>query len=321
MSIKDFEILSVLGKGAYGSVYKVRRFTDSKIYAMKKIILNNLNTREKEGCLNEVRLLASITNNNIISYKDSFLDNETNNLHIIMEHADDNDLQYHINENKKTGKTFSEERVWEILNHLVNGLKALHDRKIMHRDLKSANVFLFKDGSVKIGDMNVSKVYKLGLLNTQTGTPYYASPEVWRDLPYDHKCDIWSLGIVLYEICNSKVPFAGDSIHQVFNKIIKGAYEPVCVLYSSELREIVNMLLQVNPNDRPNIDKIIYLLRKRDKGNMLPKFENFKLLKTIRVPRNLKDINQLLPKSKYRVQRYICIKKCCNEERIRFEDF
>jgi len=70
---------------------------------------------------------------------------------------------------------------------MLMGIKALHDLKILHRDLKSANVFLFKDGTVKIGDMNVSKIAKKGLLNTQTGTPYYASPEVWNDTPYDFK--------------------------------------------------------------------------------------------------------------------------------------
>lgn len=70
---------------------------------------------------------------------------------------------------------------------MLNGIKALHDLKILHRDLKSANVFLFKDGTVKIGDMNVSKIAKKGLLHTQTGTPYYASPEVWNDSPYDAK--------------------------------------------------------------------------------------------------------------------------------------
>ena len=64
---------------------------------------------------------------------------------------------------------------------MVLGLKALHDKNIFHRDLKSANVFLTKSGVVKMGDLNVSKVAKKGLLYTQTGTPYYASPEVWRD--------------------------------------------------------------------------------------------------------------------------------------------
>lgn len=84
------------------------------------------------------------------------------------------------------------------------GLKALHDLKILHRDLKvvyisiqSANVFLTKSGTAKLGDLNVSKVSK-GLCSTQTGTPYYASPEVWKDQPYDKKSDIWSLGCVLY---------------------------------------------------------------------------------------------------------------------------
>jgi len=70
---------------------------------------------------------------------------------------------------------------------MIKGLKALHDLKIFHRDLKSANIFLAKDGTVKIGDMNVSKIAKKGLLYTQTGTPYYASPEVWNDKPYDQK--------------------------------------------------------------------------------------------------------------------------------------
>ena len=80
--------------------------------------------------------------------------------------------------------------------------------KILHRDLKSANVFLCEGGTVsKLGDMNVSKVAKRGMLHTQTGTPYYASPEVWKDQPYDSKSDIWSLGCVIYEAVTLKPPF------------------------------------------------------------------------------------------------------------------
>ena len=76
---------------------------------------------------------------------------------------------------------YTEEEVWIVFIQIVRGLKALHDLKIMHRDLKSANVFLAKNGRAKLGDMNVSKVTRKGLSYTQTGTPYYASPEVWRD--------------------------------------------------------------------------------------------------------------------------------------------
>jgi NIMA (never in mitosis gene a)-related kinase len=86
-------------------------------------------------------------------------------------------------------------------------LKILHEKKIFHRDLKSANVFMNSDGTSKLGDLNVSKVAKKGLLYTQTGTPYYASPEVWKDSPYDSKSDIWSLGCVIYEMTTLKPPF------------------------------------------------------------------------------------------------------------------
>ena len=90
---------------------------------------------------------------------------------------------------------------------MVRALKLLNQMKIFHRDLKCANVFLYKDGNAKLGDLNVSKVAKKGLLYTQTGTPYYASPEVWKDQPYDSKSDIWSLGCVLYEMTTLKPPF------------------------------------------------------------------------------------------------------------------
>jgi NIMA (never in mitosis gene a)-related kinase len=82
----------------------------------------------------------------------------------------------------------------------------LHDLKIVHRDIKCANLFLTKEGILKLGDLNVSKVAK-GMLSTQTGTPYYASPEVWQDRPYDLKSDIWSVGCVLFEMCTLQPPF------------------------------------------------------------------------------------------------------------------
>lgn len=87
---------------------------------------------------------------------------------------------------------------------MLCGLRALHHRKILHRDLKCANIFLYDNDTIKLGDFNVSKLAKNGLVYTQTGTPYYASPEVWQDKPYDHKADIWSLGCVLYEACALK---------------------------------------------------------------------------------------------------------------------
>lgn len=101
----------------------------------------------------------------------------------------------------------------------------MHEKKILHRDLKSANVFMESDGVVKLGDLNVSKIAQNdGMLFTQTGTPYYASPEVWRDQPYDNKSDIWSLGCVLYEMTTLRAPFTGKNMDALFKAVNAGSY-------------------------------------------------------------------------------------------------
>lgn len=91
-----------------------------------------------------------------------------------MEYADKGDLYQKICEFKKASVSFEESDIWRIFIQIAKGLKTLHEMKILHRDLKSANVFLFKDGTAKLGDLNVSKVARRGLGYTQTGTPYYA---------------------------------------------------------------------------------------------------------------------------------------------------
>jgi NIMA (never in mitosis gene a)-related kinase len=125
-----------------------------------------------------------------------------------MEYADNGDLYQKINELKSTMRNMSERDIWFNFIQIVRGLKAMHEMNVMHRDLKCANVFMNRDGTIKLGDMNVSKVANnKGLNFTQTGTPYYASPEIWLDKPYDIKSDIWSLGCVTYEMITLRPPF------------------------------------------------------------------------------------------------------------------
>ena len=100
---------------------------------------------------------------------------------------------------------------------MVQGIKALHDKNIIHRDLKSANIFLMRNGICKLGDLNVSKEAKTGLLRTQTGTPYFASPEVWSGKPYGVKSDIWSLGCIFYQMTTLKMPFQGNNFKEVYS--------------------------------------------------------------------------------------------------------
>ena len=117
--------------------------------------------------------------------------------------------------------------------------------------IKSANVFLTKNGVAKLGDMNVSKVVrKDAMCETQTGTPYYASPEVWHDQPYDAKSDIWSLGCVLYEFINLKPPFRARDMEGLYKKVTRGYYSRINKMYSDDLSNLLKSLIKVNPNDR-----------------------------------------------------------------------
>jgi NIMA (never in mitosis gene a)-related kinase len=141
--------------------------------------------------------------------------------------------------------------VWRILIGAVSALACLHEMRIFHRDIKSANIFLGKDGNSFLGDLNVSKVAKQGLLYTQTGTPYYASPEVWKDQPYDSKSDIWSLGCVFYEVLSLYPPFRAKDMNGLFKKVTDGIFEEPPRTYSSDLTRLITSMIKVNPKDRP----------------------------------------------------------------------
>ncbi len=117
-----------------------------------------------------------------------------------------------------------------------------------------------KNGLSKLGDMNVSKIAKNGLLYTQTGTPYYASPEVWKDKPYDGKSDLWSLGCVIYEMTTLKPPFRAEDMDGLYKKVIKGSYSKIGDNYSKNLSNAIKMLLQVNPANRPSASQLLKTL-------------------------------------------------------------
>ena len=304
-----FEILKKLGDGAYSIVYKVRRKQDNKIYALKKVKLQNLSDKEKENALNEVRILASVKSPFVISYKEAFIEDSDSSLCLIMEYADNGDLYQTITKFKKMGCLLEEVDVWRIFIQMVLGLKSLHDKKILHRDLKSANIFLTSEGNAKIGDLNVSKVAKKGLGYTQTGTPYYASPEVWKDNPYDSKSDIWSLGCVTYEMVTLHPPFRAQDMEGLYKKVIKGVYPRVSDNYSNDLSELIKMLLKVNAGERPSCNQILKcpIVKKRleyfQAQNGIENFEEgideSELLKTIRIPKNILFLTDRLPGANY----------------------
>jgi NIMA (never in mitosis gene a)-related kinase len=308
-----FQILSKIGEGSYSTVLKVKRIKDGNIYALKRVKFRKLSDKEKENALNEIRILASVKDKHVISYKEAFFDEKDSSLGIVMEYADKGDLFQAISERKKTKDYFTEQEIWKAFIQLLKGLKALHDFKILHRDIKSANVFLFDGGICKLGDLNVSKVARKGLSYTQTGTPYYASPEVWEEKPYDSKSDIWSLGCVIYEMITFRPPFQAQSMEELYRKVMRGIYPKIPSRYSEDLSDAIKLMIQVEPGARPTCEELLKMpmIYKRieffnetksfdldeEKNENLNK--QLQLLKTITVPNRLENLSKNLPKPNY----------------------
>ncbi|KAF3825861.1 hypothetical protein GH733_006688 [Mirounga leonina] len=140
------------------------------------------------------------------------------------------------------------------------GLKYIHDRKILHRDIKAQNIFLSKNGMVaKLGDFGIARVLNnsMELARTCVGTPYYLSPEICQNKPYNNKTDIWSLGCVLYELCTLKHPFEGNNIHQLVLRICQAHFAPISPRFSRDLQALISQLFEVSPRDRPSINSIL----------------------------------------------------------------
>ena len=308
-----FNILSKIGEGSYSTVLKVQRIEDGNIYALKRVKFYKLSDKEKENALNEIRILASVKSKNVISYKEAFFDEKDSSLGIVMEYADNGDLFQLITERKKTKNYFTEQEIWKVFIQLLNGLKALHDFKILHRDIKSANVFLFKGGVCKLGDLNVSKVARKGLGYTQTGTPYYASPEVWEEKPYDSKSDVWSLGCVMYEMITLRPPFQAKSMEELYKKVMRGIYPKLSSKYSEDLSDVIKLMIQVEAGARPSCEELLkmpMITKRIDFFNTNKDFDiteeqnesinkKFELFKTIIVPNKLENLAKNLPKPNY----------------------
>lgn len=143
--IGDFTVIKKLGDGAYSSVYKVKRLDDAEEYALKKVKMLSLTEKEKDNALNEVRILASIDHPNVIGFKEAFIDEPSSSLCLVMEYADNGDVFQKITSYQKRETYIKEKKVWYVFIQIVRGLRAFHARKILHRDMKSANIFLFKD--------------------------------------------------------------------------------------------------------------------------------------------------------------------------------
>ena len=268
MYINDYKIIKRVGFGSSGLVYKVTNKNDpsNKLYILKQIPYSEPNLEETnkkvQSAKNEALILSKLCCKFIVKYYDSFVDSD-NNLNIIMEYCDNGDLNSFINKLKKENKFLSEEEIWCYFIQISLGLAYIHSKNILHRDLKPMNIFLTNKNQIKIGDLGVAKLLNANAnASTCIGTPYYLSPEICKEKPYNSKGDVWALGCILYELCTFNKPFSASNPAALILKIINGNYTPLNEIkngkkYSKDLEYMITNILQKDYEIRPLMKDII----------------------------------------------------------------
>lgn len=248
--------LKLLGEGSFGKAYLVESLKDGSKCVIKQMDLSNMNDDEAKETVKEARVLELFKHPNIIRFKEVYK-TKKGKLCIVMEYAEGGDLQKKIKD--QNGAFFTEKQILDWFTQMCLAIKHVHDRKIIHRDLKSPNVFLTKDNTVKLGDFGIAKIlsHTKEKAKTVVGTPYYLSPEIIEGREYTFKTDLWSLGVILYEMCALTPPFKANNLSFLALKIVKGNYTPIPSCYSAELSNIIAKLLSVDPVKRPSVHEIL----------------------------------------------------------------
>lgn len=256
-----FDVLETLGSGSFGKVFKVCEKRTGKTYACKEINYGKMSEKEKELLVSEVNILRELRTPQIVRYIDRVLDKTITKIYIIMEYCAGGDLAAYIRRHRRERTYVKEEVIWNVLIQVVIALNACHEHKptkVLHRDIKPGNIMLDGQQKIKLGDFGLSRTLgEDSYARTVVGTPLYMSPEQYKRNRYDEKCDIWSLGCVIYEMACLRPPFEAATQELLSIKVKTGRYSPLPSHYSPELKDIIAKMLALNPEQRPSTKELL----------------------------------------------------------------
>lgn len=249
--MEKYQRIRTLGWGDFTKVYLVEDTETGDLCVVKQID-SGLPEHEQEKALHEAALLRVLRHPHIIRYGDAFI-TRMGSICLVMEYADRGDLHHLLEEHRFSNELLHEALVVRWLAQLCDALTYLHERNVLHRDIKARNVFLRQGGDALLGDFGISSVMDspIGLTNAAAGTPSYASPERMSRLPYGASADVWSLGVVAYELCSLRRPFQASSFDELTRQIIAGEFEPLDDHVSLDLQNLVVWMLAHDPTKRP----------------------------------------------------------------------
>lgn len=258
-----YEHVRVLGSGSFGKALLVRRVSDGLLLVAKRMNLAAMSEKDKTYVKAEIQCLAACDHFAVIKYYEDFV--EEDHMLIMMEYADAGDLNMQIKQRAHDSFAYFEEHeVGYTFVQLAMAVDHIHRRRMLHRDIKGANVMLMTSGIIKLGDFGFSHQYDSTVSDlvatTFCGTPYYLAPEIWRHQPYSKKADVWAMGILLFEMMALRRPFIGQGMRALSEAVMAGRRD--CELpskYSRHLRELCDIMLQGDPNKRPSCAELFKL--------------------------------------------------------------
>ncbi|XP_038551669.1 serine/threonine-protein kinase Nek4 isoform X5 [Micropterus salmoides] len=254
--MNNYTFIRVVGKGSYGEVHLVKHKTDRKQYVIKKLNLTTSSKRERRAAEQEAQLLSQLRHPNIVTYRESW-EGDDCQLYIVMGFCEGGDLYHRLKQQK--GELLPEKQVVEWFVQIAMALQYLHERNILHRDLKTQNIFLTKTNIIKVGDLGIARVLENqnDMASTLIGTPYYMSPELFSNKPYNYKSDVWALGCCVYEMSTLKHAFNAKDMNSLVYRIVGGKLPQMPSKYDPQLGELIKSMLCKRPEDRPDVKLVL----------------------------------------------------------------
>ena len=302
-SNNNYTTMSLIGKGSFGSVYLVKHNTTKQTYACKKMKIYFRQSYDKQAIINELKVLACHKSKYIIKLEDAYVYN--NHIHLVTEYAERGDMSKMLKRLKSRSRYILEDTIKKYLFQICLGTQYLHNNNVIHRDIKTANIFLTKDNDIKLGDVGIIKILKTtnNYAYTNIGTPFYMSPELYKNRRYTNKTDIWSIGVVLYELMTFKVPYNAENLAALKYKVSNQKWlldDKFKQRYSKELVNLLYKILEPIPYNRYDINQILespyfkaeYELIKRDSVKPFSK----KFFSNANIPISNNDWNKVIEK-------------------------
>lgn len=249
--IKDYVVSKKrIGKGAFSNIYKGYDKRTKKLVAIKEICLDTI-SKYKDSIKRETKIMKNLDHPNIVTLYDTIIDDTTDNIYLVLEYFGRGDFSKFL---KK--RPLKEKFAKKYLKQLASGLKYLLENKIIHRDLKPQNILVSSLGDIKITDFGFARYFDNDMIiQTVCGSPMYMAPEIMKKKKYDFKSDLWSVGIIFYEMLVGKTPFKAKNIFDLMRQIEKNNIKlPDDIYVSPDCKDLLFKLLKKEPEDRISWD-------------------------------------------------------------------